>query len=53
MNHSADFDQYRQMLTIRTVEERLLELFSEGKLSGTVHTCIGQEARARSFYGSL
>lgn len=28
---------------IRTVEERLLTLFQEGKLSGTVHTCIGQE----------
>lgn len=28
---------------IRTVEERLLTLFQEGKLNGTVHTCIGQE----------
>ena len=28
---------------IRSVEERLLELFQEGKLNGTVHTCIGQE----------
>jgi TPP-dependent pyruvate/acetoin dehydrogenase alpha subunit len=53
MNHSADFDQYRQMLTIRTVEERLLELFSEGKLSGTVHTCIGQEACAVGVVGAL
>ncbi len=30
-------------LTIRKVEERLLELFSEGVLNGTIHTCIGQE----------
>ncbi len=30
-------------LTIRRVEERLLALFAEGQLSGTVHTCIGQE----------
>lgn len=30
-------------LRIRLVEERLLELFSQGKLNGTVHTCIGQE----------
>ena len=30
-------------LLIRRTEERLLELFSEGKLFGTVHTCIGQE----------
>lgn len=28
---------------IRAVEERLLVLFQEGKISGTVHTCIGQE----------
>ena len=28
---------------IRSVEERLLELFQEGKINGTVHTCIGQE----------
>ena len=30
-------------LMSRFVEERLLALFSEGKLHGTVHTCIGQE----------
>ncbi len=34
------------MITIRKLEERLLELFSSGLLSGTVHTCIGQEACA-------
>lgn len=28
---------------IRAVEERLLLLFQEGKVNGTVHTCIGQE----------
>ena len=44
MTEPTDFNLFRQMLTIRSVEERLLELFSEGKLSGTVHTCIGQEA---------
>ncbi|MBE9167093.1 pyruvate dehydrogenase [Pleurocapsales cyanobacterium LEGE 06147] len=27
----------------RCLEERLLELYSQGKLFGTVHTCIGQE----------
>lgn len=32
-----------QALTIRRVEQRLLELFSQGKITGTVHTCIGQE----------
>ncbi|EKQ68375.1 pyruvate/2-oxoglutarate dehydrogenase complex, dehydrogenase component alpha subunit [Leptolyngbyaceae cyanobacterium JSC-12] len=33
----------RKALLSRRVEERLLELFSQGKLFGTVHTCIGQE----------
>ena len=31
---------------IRRVEEALLDLFSAGKLVGTTHTCIGQEADA-------
>ena len=30
-------------LLIREFEQRLLKLFAEGKLFGTVHTCIGQE----------
>ncbi|MGB0911011.1 MAG: dehydrogenase E1 component subunit alpha/beta [Nitrospirales bacterium] len=30
-------------ILIRSVEQRLLELFKEGRLFGTVHTCIGQE----------
>jgi 2-oxoisovalerate dehydrogenase E1 component len=30
-------------MLIRSVERRLLGLFAEGKLFGTVHTCIGQE----------
>jgi phosphopantetheinyl transferase (holo-ACP synthase) len=28
---------------IRAVENRLLGLFAEGKLNGTVHSCLGQE----------
>lgn len=36
-------DEIRTALTIRLTEQRLLRLFSEGKLFGTVHTCIGQE----------
>ena len=34
---------FERALLARLVEERLLQLFSEGKLSGTLHTCIGQE----------
>jgi 2-oxoisovalerate dehydrogenase E1 component len=33
----------RQALPARLVEEKLLDLFSQGRLHGTVHTCIGQE----------
>ncbi len=33
----------QKAVLIRTVEQKLLELFSEGKLFGTVHTCIGEE----------
>jgi 2-oxoisovalerate dehydrogenase E1 component len=36
-------DLHAKALLIRGVEKRLLDLFSEGKLFGTVHTCIGQE----------
>ncbi len=36
----------RSMLTIRYTEERILELFAQGRLYGTTHTCIGQEADA-------
>lgn len=35
-----------RMVLIRRVEETLLDLFSRGLLSGTVHTCIGQEGCA-------
>ena len=35
--------EYEQAFLIRAFEQKLLALFSEGKLFGTVHTCIGQE----------
>jgi len=35
--------EFQQAVLIRSVEQKLLELFSQGKLNGTVHTCIGQE----------
>jgi len=43
----------KQALTIRAVEEKFLSLFSEGKLNGTVHTCVGQEFSAIAFAGQL
>ena len=35
---------FRRMLFIRRFEERLLQLFELGRLNGTIHACIGQEA---------
>lgn len=43
----------RQALLIRRVEERLLALFAEGKLNGTLHTCIGQEWSAVAVMSAL
>jgi 2-oxoisovalerate dehydrogenase E1 component len=40
---SCDTVSWSRAFLIRAFEERLLKLFSEGKLFGTVHTCIGQE----------
>lgn len=39
-------DLYGRMYAIRRFEETLLEMFSQGLLVGTTHTCIGQEADA-------
>src|SRR3989339_4324 len=48
-----DAKYYKEALLIRRVEEKLLELFSQGKLNGTVHTCVGQEFSAVAFAGQL
>ena len=37
-------DLYRKLSTVRQFEEKVDELFREGKIFGTVHTSIGQEA---------
>jgi TPP-dependent pyruvate/acetoin dehydrogenase alpha subunit len=44
---------YAGMVLIRRFEETLLELFSAGKLHGTTHTCIGQEADAMGVISCL
>jgi 2-oxoisovalerate dehydrogenase E1 component len=38
---------------VRTVEQQLLALFAAGKLSGTTHTCIGQEMAAVALAAAL
>jgi len=44
---------YKIFYTIRRTEETLLNLFSQGRLFGTVHTCIGQEPVALGVIGAL
>lgn len=44
---------YFQMLLIRRFEEKLYKLFSEGKLFGTTHGYIGQEANAVGIISNL
>lgn len=39
-------EQYRRMCLIRVFEERAAELFLQGVIVGTAHSCVGQEAIA-------
>ncbi len=42
-----------KILTIRIVEEKLLDLFSQGQIQGTTHTYIGMEATAVGIISNL
>jgi len=53
MERSLYENLYEKMYTIRKFETRLLELFSQGKLFGTTHTYVGQEATAVSVISHL
>ena len=44
---------YEEMYLIRRFEETLLELFAAGKMAGTTHTYIGQEADAAGLIAHL
>lgn len=46
-------EYFRRMALIRVFEETLLRLFSEGKVFGTTHTYIGQEANAVGVISNL
>jgi len=37
-------DAYRQMLVIRKFEETVRNLYQQGKIRGSFHPCVGQEA---------
>ncbi|MBL7739741.1 MAG: hypothetical protein JNK14_11010 [Chitinophagaceae bacterium] len=44
MKNSKDLKKHiEKALLVRKVEEKLLNLYSQGKLNGTIHTCVGQE----------
>jgi 2-oxoisovalerate dehydrogenase E1 component len=43
----------REALLIRLVEQKFIELFSQGRMNGTVHTCVGQEFSAVAVAGQL
>jgi len=44
---------YRTMHLIRRFDERLMELFGQGVISGTAHACCGQEASAMGVCAAL
>jgi TPP-dependent pyruvate/acetoin dehydrogenase alpha subunit len=50
---SDNLSLYRTMLLIRRFEERLLNEFSSGRLVGTTHAYIGQEANAAGIFSEL
>lgn len=39
-------EAYRQMLVIRKFEEKIRNLYQQGKIRGSFHPCVGQEATA-------
>ncbi len=49
----TDYALYKTMLLIRRFEERLLIEFGTGKLTGTTHVCIGQEADAAGVLSAI
>ena len=36
--------RYERMVEIRLLEDKVIEIFAEGLIPGTTHTCQGQEA---------
>jgi 2-oxoisovalerate dehydrogenase E1 component len=46
-------EQYRLMALIRRFEERAAELFQQGVIFGTAHSCVGQEAIAVGAAGAM
>jgi 2-oxoisovalerate dehydrogenase E1 component len=53
MNINISHKIIKDLIRIRNIEQAFLDLFSQGKLNGTVHTCIGQELSALAFAGQI
>jgi 2-oxoisovalerate dehydrogenase E1 component len=49
----VDDSHYKKALLIRRTEDKFLDLFDQGKMNGTVHTCNGQEFSGVAFCSSL
>ena len=49
----VDDSHYKKALLIRRTEDKFLDLFDQGKMNGTVHTCNGQEFSGVAFSSSL
>ena len=52
-NTRAWLGMYKRMLIIRYFEERVDKLFAQGRIMGTAHLCVGQEAVAVGVCGAL
>lgn len=50
---SDPLDKFRRMLEIRAFEDGVVDLFAEGAVHGTTHTCQGQEALAVGLASAL
>jgi len=46
LDHAQLIELLYQMMLVRRTEEKVEELFMQGKIFGTMHLCIGQEATA-------
>jgi 2-oxoisovalerate dehydrogenase E1 component len=46
-------ESIRLAVLIREVESKFLDLFNQGRMNGTVHTCVGQELSAVAVAGQL
>ena len=53
MSKNKILEFYKKSNKIRKFEKKLINLFSEGLIKGTTHTCIGQENNAVGITSAL